>query len=284
MITEPGIYTDITEADYLADPVEGGSLSSTGARAILRSPAHYRASIDQPTHSDNFDFGTAAHRLVTGNGSGVVVIDADSWRKKATQEQRDEARDNGLTPLLRHDWETVEAMAEPLRSHPVARAILERDGTTETTVVWHDRVWRRCRIDLFPTIEAADSRVVFADYKTAVDADTASFEKAVANYGYHQQDAFYRDGVTAVTGLPAVMLFIVQEKTQPYAVNVVELSGAAVDVGRERNERAVDIYERCREADVWPGYGDQINRAALPVWAIRQHEEEYAEWHQTPQS
>ena len=279
-IDTPGIYTDLTEIDYHADPVKGGSLSSTGCRLILRSPAHYRAAQQHPEYKDVFDFGSAAHRLVTGSGSGVVVIDADDWRKKDTQTARDEARAQGLTAVLRKHWMVVEQMAAALRSHPVAVALLERDGTRETTVVWQetDSVWGRCRVDLFPTITEDQERAVIADYKTAADAETRKFEKSAADYGYMQQADWYCRGVQAVLGIPTRMVFVVQEKSPPFAVNVVELAGSFTEIGRARNDRAVHVYARCKATDTWPAYGDTISQAVPPVWLTYAHEDEFALW------
>lgn len=282
LIDTPGIYTDVTESQYHADCVKGGSLSSTGARLILKSPAHFKAATEFPDHRDVFDFGSAAHRLVTGNGSGVVVVDADDWRTKDAKAARDDARAQGLTAVLRHDWEMIEAMAVQLREHPVALAILERDGTRETTVIWQetDVVWGRARIDLFPMIDEGSERAVIGDYKTAADAETRKFEKSAADYGYAQQADWYCRGVQTVLGIPTRMVFVVQEKSYPFAVNVVELSGSFMEIGRERNNRAVHVYARCRATNEWPAYGDEINQAIPPVWLTYAHEEEIAAWQQ----
>jgi len=83
-IDTPGIYTDITEIDYHADPVKDGSLSSTGCRLILRSPAHYKAAQEHPEYKDEFDFGSAGAVPVVGdwNGDGVDspgTFQAGSW-------------------------------------------------------------------------------------------------------------------------------------------------------------------------------------------------------------
>jgi hypothetical protein len=117
MSREPGIYADIPEADYHADRE---TLSHSGAKLILRSPAHYRWRLDHPEHKDAFDFGTAAHALVLGVGVPIVPIEADSWRTKRAQELRDEARSNGHVPLLEADYGRVQAMADVLSSHDLA--------------------------------------------------------------------------------------------------------------------------------------------------------------------
>lgn len=264
-ITVSGCY-DIPADQYHADPVPGGSLSSSGARKILDSPARYKYEREHAIHSTAFDIGHAAHKLVLGVGPETVVVDAPDWRTKAAKEARDEAYAVGYVPLLMADWRRVEAMAAAIQEHPLTRAIFSTPtgAHVEQTLIWRDGdtgVWRRAMLDW------RRERIV-VDFKTAVSASPASFAKSVANYGYHQQDAWYRDGVAAL-GLandPA-FLFVVQEKEPPYLVAVYDLDDEALRVGRERNRRALERYRDCVESGVWPGYSTDIETITLPRWA-----------------
>src|SRR5207248_11468429 len=83
-IVEPGVY-DITNDVYHADPVPQGSLSSTGARQLTppNCPALFKWQLDHPEPPNSvFDIGTAAHKLVLGDGPQIVEVDADDWRSK----------------------------------------------------------------------------------------------------------------------------------------------------------------------------------------------------------
>jgi hypothetical protein len=83
------------------------------------------------------------------------------------------------------------------------------------------------------------------------------------------QAAWYLD-LARDLGHPAeAFAFIVQEKTAPYLVSVVELDRAAVDRGRELNQRALERFRDCRDADLWPGYiqDDTFVTVPLPRWA-----------------
>ena len=92
MITVPGRY-EMPEADYHADPVAGGSLSSSVARHILaRTPAEVAYERDHPVHKDAYDLGTVVHKALLGIGPEIVEVDADSWQTKAARQARDEAR------------------------------------------------------------------------------------------------------------------------------------------------------------------------------------------------
>ena len=274
---QAGVYPDMPDVEYHLDPVPGGSLSSTGARRILDCPAKFRYEQDHPVYKQVFDFGSAAHKLVLGTGPELVVIDAEDWRTKAAREARDEARAFGKSPVLTHEYEQVKAMAAEIRWHPLAgRLFNPADGQAEVSLFWVDAeypVWRRARLDwLRPGTETR--RALIIDYKSADSASPDAFAKSAANLGYHQQDAFYGDGVRAL-GLDddPGFLFVVQEKTPPYLVTVCELTGVAREVGRQRNRRAIERFRDCREAGIWPGYSDGVEYISLPAWALRDLEE-----------
>lgn len=270
-ITGPGLYPDVPEAEYHADPVPGGSLSSSGARAILACPARFRWEQDNPPASKStYDIGSAAHKLVLGVGPDICPIDADDWRTKAAKEARAAAYTAGQIPVLAREHEMVQAMAEALRRHPVASALLDpTSGAGEQTLVWQDpRSGVSCRARLDWLRDFAG----IADYKTSVSAAPTAFAKSVARYGYHQQAPFYIDGLVALgLGDPDTQFrFIVQEKTPPYLVAVYTLDAAALRRGRELNHRARLAYQRYMAADEWPGYGDEITELSLPAWATNE--------------
>lgn len=271
----PGVY-DIPEADYFAAT---DALSCSGAKLLLPPgcPALFRYRQDHPERKRAWDFGTAAHRLVLGQGADFIVIDADSYRTKAAQKARDEAQAAGAAPVLTHEHAQILAMAEAIRRHPLAGPLLaEGIGEPEQSLFWVDHetgVPRRCRADWLPGPDYW-GRYIVTDYKTCVSASPAAITKTIANYGYYQQDAWYLDGVRAL-GLdddPA-FVFIFQEKTPPYLVNVADIGPEDRQTGRARNRQAIERFRDCTESGLWPGYeadtDDGITHISLPPWAAR---------------
>lgn len=280
VITEAGIY-ELTDEVYHADPVPGGSLSSSGSRKLLppSCPAKFAYDLAHPQpRKPAFEFGKAAHREVLGAGATLCLVDAADWRTKAAREARDEATANGQTALLPAEYQVVQEMAAAIRRHPIAAALLDPDqGKPEQSMFWRDErtgVMRRARFDWLRDQVTASGRLLIPDYKSAVSAANDDFEKAAVNYGYVQAAPWYVDAAKAVTGCEdAVMLFVVQEKTAPYLVNVIELSSIAIDYGRDLNRQAIDIYARCTETGQWPGYSDGIELISLPGWVERAYME-----------
>lgn len=279
-IIDPGIYT-VDDDAYHADPVDGGSLSCTEARLILDCPARLKHRRDTgPETKREFDFGHAAHALVLGVGAPVVVVDYPDWRTKAAKEARDTARAIGEIPVLAHEWAQVVDMAAVLRAHPLASKLLDPErGQPEQSLVWRDQsgVMLRCRLDWLPAIPPR-GRLIVTDYKTTRSAEPRAFGRAAATFGYHQQAAWYLDGVTRLLEVddPA-FVFIVQEREAPYLVSVFELDSTALLIGAERNRHAIRIYQQCRESDTWPAYTDTdgVTLVSLPRWVETIHDEEY---------
>jgi hypothetical protein len=266
---------DMPDAEYRA---MHDSLSYSGAKLLLppNCPALYRWQRDHPPEpKPHYEFGHAAHKQVLGVGHTVRYIDAKDWRTKAAQQAAADARAAGEIPLLEEKRGIIEGMAEALRAHPVASKLLEPGtGKAEQSLFWVHRsgVKLRGRLDWLP--EPRAGRMVIPDYKTADSANPIDFAKSAANYRYHQQDTFYSDLVVgAGIAQDPAFVFIVQEKTAPYLVSVIELDAEAKRIGRELNERAIRIFKHCTENDIWPGYSTDVELVGLPVWYQRQHEE-----------
>jgi hypothetical protein len=276
-VNGPGVY-NLPNAAYHADPVPGGSLSSTGARKLLPPkgcPARFKHWRDGgPEHKPEFDFGHGAHRELLGDGEELVIVDAASWRTKAAEEAKAAAYAAGATPLLRKEHDTILEMVPAFRADPVAGRLFEPGtGRPEQTLIWRDErtgVMCRALLDWLPY--ATGSRFILRDYKTGRSAAPDKLGRAIADYGYHTQLAFHLMGAQAL-GLAdedAQALLAVQEKTPPYLVTVVQLDPTAMRMGAIRCRQALDLYAECVAADRWPGYSDEVVWAELPPWETRE--------------
>lgn len=281
VVRRPGVY-DLPEEQYHADPVPGGSLSSTGARRILDCPARYHAAPQETSRA--LELGTAAHKVVLGVGPELEPIDYADWRTKAAKQAVAEARERGAIPLKRGEYEHLMGMAEALKRHPVAGPIFtEQAGKPEQSLFWQDpdtRVVCRARLDHLPH-PVKGQRLIVADYKSTASAAPQKIARSVAEYGYHIQDAWYRDGVRALAPQLGVdpddvaFVFVFQERTPPYLVTVVELDAMAVKAGAVLAEKARRVYAECRRTGRWPGYHDHdVLTVALPAWQERAYEDE----------
>ncbi|MEU4577470.1 PD-(D/E)XK nuclease-like domain-containing protein [Nonomuraea sp. NPDC023979] len=270
-ISEPGVY-DMPDELYHLDPVEGGSLSSSGARKLLppHCPAIYKHERDNPpAPKKHFDIGHAAHKLVLGSGPELVRIDAERWDTNKVKAEVAAVRADGAIPLKPGEYQQVHDMADAIRKHRIAGALFDPEhGQPEQSLIWQDgptKVWRRARFDWLPDV--TEGRLIIPDYKTSHSADPGAIARTVYQYGYYQQAAWYLDGAEALgLGEDLAFLFVVQSKDAPYLITVVELRRTALRVGRERNRQALEVYAECVATCHWPAHSDEIELISLPAW------------------
>lgn len=252
------IIDGMSNKDYHAHP----ALGSTSLKTLAtRTPAHWKHERENPVHKDVFDLGTAIHSIVLEQDeSNIVEVDADSWRTKAAQAAKEEARAEGKVPLLTKDLELARAIGKSVMSHSLASSMLT-GHIAERSVFWEeDGLELKCRPD-------ALNHGLIADLKSIVTADPNTFGKTAADLGYFMSAAHYQDGMEQATGERMPFLFILAEKSAPYPPAVVELDEEALEYGRRMNTRAKRIYRRCLDRDEWPGY-PETGRISLPGWAI----------------
>lgn len=275
---ENGVYDGIPDHVYHGDR---DSLSSSGARAVLKSPAKFRYDQDHPRPpKKEFDFGHAAHSLVLGVGSELREIPTKHLASNGAASTKDakafmaEARADDAVPLKPEEMAKVRDMAAAITAHPIASVLFSGAGQAEQSIYTTDPetgVRLRTRPDL---MTRPGLRLLIVDYKSTVDADPRVFARHAADFGYHCQNAWYIDQATAA-GLDddPEFLFVAQSKEPPYLVSVTRFDPASVDEGRRRNRRAINTFAHCTQTGRWPGWEHDIFPITLPKWAFT--EEEY---------
>ena len=279
VLTAPEMRDGVPAEVYHADR---SSISSSGLRALLgpSCPAQFKYDRDQPpAPKKTFDLGHAAHKLVLGEGPDLEVVEGARWDTKAAKAQVAEIREHGGVPLKQAEFDQVEGMAAALRAHPLAGPLLAPGtGLAEQSLYWTDPgTGVRCRVRP-DWLKQLPGLTLCVDYKSCADASPQAVSRAIRDRSYHQQDAFYIDGITAVLAPEQVrFIFVFQSKTAPYLITVRELHQQDRDIGRARNEKALRIYAECESTGIWPDWTGpitEIPQIGMPSWdTIRQAEE-----------
>lgn len=272
----PGIHR-MTMAEYLADPCDAPSLSAGIAHTLLTKSAlhakhaHPELAEEYEEHNDTkFDIGTASHSMILEGEDKVAVIEADDWRKKEAKEQREQARGNGLTPLLRKHYEAVRKMVSVARSFMLECEIAPRiaGAEAELTMIWQERgLWMRARPDLW-----SKDRRVLVNYKTCKSAEPNAFIKRIPAMGYDLSAAFYESGALAL-GHEAEEFFIAQEIMPPYACSLIGLDPAMREVARGKLDYALALWESAMKKNEWRAYPLHACYASPTTWELDQAEE-----------
>lgn len=268
--TTPGLYPNVPESVYHGDP---NSLSSTGVRLLVKpgGPAKFQGEVRE--HNDDFDIGTAAHTLLLGTGAGIKVVDADTWQGKEAKAARIQARAEGKVPMLRKQYDATRAMVDAALEQPEVAELFPGDptGVAEMSAYAMDlKTWVMLRARFDYLILRPDRHVKVVDYKTSKDASPRGFARSAADYGYHVQEAHYRRVLEALGYVVDEFVFLAQEKTPPYLTCLHQFDTAAIRAGDEIVTAGAELFDQCREANKWPGYGDETNSMSLPYWASRE--------------
>lgn len=261
-----GIHPSIPSATYHADCADGISLSSGIAKLLLDRPPLW-AWTAHPKLNPNFkksepkaafDIGHAAHAMLLENGKGIVVCEFDNWLTKDAKGKRDEARENGYTPVLSADYERTQEMARIAADALKVIGIDVNVTSNECTMIAEvDGVLCRTRPDIY-------SEGLIIDYKTTA-RPVDQFDRQASKFGYDLQAAMYQR-VAFELGKKCEWLFLVQETVAPYPVMTFKPTGEFIEVGKRKFQEALAIWKNCIENDVWEGYSLEVQLLDCMPW------------------
>jgi len=282
----PGLYqmpADVYHADCAPEP----SLSSSIARTLLEaSPqhawiAHPRLGCQVEAERDPSrpkEIGTVAHKLILGQGSDVVLIDADDYRSAAAKAQRAQAYADGHCPILQPDADKADALAdqvaEKLALIPGCEGFTK--APAEVVAVAQDRsgAWLRIMMD---RVEIHPTHAIIWDVKTGdQSAAPQLLGRRVESMQMEVQAALYVHVLSMLLPHLAGRIrfrWIFVENEFPHALSVAEADGAGMEIGARKVAAAIHVWNRCRAAGEWPGYPAQIVRFDYPEWAARRWSE-----------
>ena len=249
---QPGLYTAMSLSAYHAAP----GFSKSDLDLIARSPAHWK--YGQREETPAMRLGAAVH---------TAVLEPDQWEARYARvtgrRKVDLDTDANRTVLSTAEWETCQQLRDAVWHHPTCRDLF-REGQAEGSAWWLDPdtgLLCKCRPDW-------NRPGLLLDLKTATDASPAGFARAVERYRYHVQAAYALDGwPQAGGGAVERFLFIVVEKTPPYAIGLYELSATLLDAARVLYRRELATATACLSRQQWPGYSTEI--VTLPLDAAR---------------
>jgi len=282
MITDPGFYPDMPIDEYHSDPCPAPSLTQSIAKIILdRSPLHawhehprLNPSFERNTEF-RFDLGTAAHAMLIGRGKTIEPIPYENYLTKAAKAAREELAAAGKQAVTMPQYERALAMTnaavEQLNDFEHGSIMFNSAfGDGEIVMAWQeDGFWFRQMIDFLST-----DRRLFVDYKTTdQNAAPQNLGKLMHNAGWPIQAAMAQRGLDVLSPNTAGLrryLFVVQEATPPFALQVCEMSGPVLQMGRKALDMAASIWLPCLRANDWPAYPLLVQRPELPQWAESQ--------------
>ena len=267
-----GIYYNVPPEVYHS----WDACSHSWLRKIGQSPAHLL---------DLMENGWNGSTSAQGLGSAVhcAVLEPDKFcdryavredgvdgNTKAGKAFKAQAQAENKCVLSCQDGRWCAAIARRVRENRLVKRWLRKPHETEVSLVWErDGYLCKARMDMVVRPE-----YTIPDLKTTITASREGFARQVAKYDYHNQAAWYVDGMTRLMPGPWAFVFIAAEKQRPFLCGCHYLSpdGEAIEIGKQKCDEAFGLYKICRANREWPGYEDAVE-VELPAWAVREQDE-----------
>lgn len=260
--TQGCFHLDIPCDEYHQLP---DSVSCSGLKHILRSPAHFRAYLEQDDDGKP-NIGTALH---------CAVLEPEAFEKTYTVykgARRGKAYDAfveenvGKIILTEIEWIKVHGMLKALMSHaqfPLWKAL--QSAQREMSVFWTDEetgIQCRVRFDALPAPFAT------FDLKTTTDARPEHFIRQAVRLDYDLQAAMYTEAARRFVGELIPFVFVAVEEETPHGVWLMPAGQSMIDNGWKKFRKALSIYKTCRETGQWPGYANAYTTLEMPRYAL----------------
>lgn len=238
-----------------------------------KTPAHFKAKyIDKLIPDEETPalvMGSIVHRCVlepdTMAGAFHIKPDGMNFATKDGKAWRTEHEDCPI--ISAENADAINGMRDSVWRHPKASAILKASEFERSAFANDNGLLLKARFDALPK-----TGNVIADLKTCESADLESVEKAMFQYGYFRQAAFYMRVANLLGMKRNYFVFIFVEKSPPYAVACYTPTDDVLNAGEMMVSRDLQLLRNCYAEDNWPGYSTDIEPCALPAWAMKQIE------------
>jgi hypothetical protein len=276
-------------ARYHADPCAIPSLSSHCAATIVtKSPLHAwhehprLGGAKRTLTTTALRGGSLAHELLLRTAGevdeSIVVIEADNFRTKAAQAERDEAIEADKLPVLAREFDKATIAC----GHILARFIeygIHLSGLSEVAAFWQevasDGALVQCRA-LMDHVIVGEGLIY--DLKSCRSAHPRAIQKAVESYSYHIQSTAYTRALEQIEPRLAGRVtyrWLFVELTEPYVVVPAEPAGSMRALGKACWTQALDTWAACSASGQWPAYSSgEVLRIEASPWALERAFEE----------
>lgn len=259
------IYENMPAEDYFAID----AASNSGLKLIRRSPAHFKYREPGTGDTRAKQIGSAIHMALLEPekfGAHYLVAESDD---RVSSYYKGLAKDvGGHRVLTRPEHRRIVGMQDAAYANKRFKSYMQAPGRNELSVVTTDPetgATIKCRFD-----RKLDGLPAF-DLKKCQDARGIEFAKAITNYAYYMQIAFYRHVWFCETGerISEFPIAAVEEDS-PHGFVMHDLDEIALELGRIHFREALNTYAECKASGIWPAYADESEVTSVTGWAANE--------------
>jgi hypothetical protein len=245
-------------------------------KEIRRSPAHAHwawkhAQDEEEEDTPALKLGRAAHALVLTPRIAERLFHVE---QRGKPDGEPHPGSEAVTPGI---WRDAHALAKAVASDAAAAALLRTfpEEDREVSVFWEevfeDGATLECkaRLDAVRPPEEAQPALpaLVLDFKTVRDASPSGFARAVREYGWDLQAAWYLRAWNAVSDPGAEhFVWLAVEKDPPHAVAVYAAPAALLARAHDETVKLLESFQECRRSGYWPGYTPSLELAGTAAW------------------
>ncbi len=269
-IQYPSVVQGLGNDDYHAL----SALGASGIKSLSKSPAHYFGEYLDPDRPAR----ESTPAQLAGTLSHCILLEPSSFcdRYVVKPEGHDGRTTAGKAWVAENIGRIVVSKNQVAAAHKQSAAVPARSdlagylktGASEVSAFWIDEetgIQCKCRPDWVHTV--GGEGVILVDLKTCLDASYRGFQKAVSNYSYHVQAAWYSHGYAKASGQKVLgFVFACVESGWPHVAASYFLDDEAMAQGWDECRDAVQAFAQCLESGSWPGYTSGAQMLSLPTW------------------
>lgn len=246
-------------------------ISKSGLDLIDRSPAHY-------AHREAFE---PTRAMILGSAIHSAILEPDQFEKdyvllRDVTDRRSSAYKEAVKAhsadfvLTGKEADQIAGMQEAIYLNDTARTLLEVEGWCELSAFVEcpeTGALLRARYDKL------NHDGVAVDLKSTQDIRYDQFQRSVASYRYHVQDAVYSRVYELITGEPiGAFKFMCVESASPHATKIYTLDDEAKLIGHRVAMRNLATYAECKQSNNWPYPDGSDELLSLPAWALEEED------------
>lgn len=238
-------------------------ISASDIKLVLENPYLYKTKWSKPS-TDNMLLGSLVHCLVIEPKTfdkNYLILPELNLRSKTDKENLENIKlENPKKTLIKQDiFDKAKDIADSILGSDIGR--LFTGGFGEVSYI-KNCYGVKCKAR--PDYYLKDKNIII-DLKTTKfgGANPSSFQKTIANFKYYIQAAFYLDVLEADK-----FFFVAVETEEPYMIGLYELDNVALDLGRDKIVKAIEIIKNIdKYTNLYLNTNcERLNILALPAY------------------